>query len=156
MTCTIPSRIRLFALIGLALSALFSVTAHAERSQDFGEYVVHFNALPSGFIPSATARQYGIVRSKQRAILNVSVLKKNKLGTSAAAVEADVDVLATNLNGQSRSIDLRQVQEEAAIYQLGTFRITDAETLDFILNVTPKGSKATYTVKFRQQFFVGN
>ncbi len=151
-----PSRIRLLALVGFALASLLSFGAHAERSQDFGDYVVHFNALPSGFIPPETARQYGIVRSKQRAILNVSVLKKNDLGTSSSAVEAEVDVFATNLTGQARSIDLRQVQEEAAIYQLGTFRVTNSETLDFVINVKPKGSKATYTVKFRQQFFVGN
>jgi len=54
------------------LPFLFSIlvaltsTAHAENSQDFGDYVVHFNALNTNHLPPTVTREYGIKRSKNR------------------------------------------------------------------------------------------
>ena len=41
-----------------------------------------------------------------------------------------------------------------AIYQLGAFKIHNEETLDFTIEITPRGEDRPYIVKFRQQFFV--
>ena len=40
-----------------------------------GEHVVHFSALGTDQLPPEIARAYNIVRSKNRAMLNVSVLQ---------------------------------------------------------------------------------
>jgi hypothetical protein len=48
---------------------------------------------------------------------------------------------------------MREVTEGSAIYQLGEFRVTDQEVLNFTIDVQPKGENQTLTVKFRQQFF---
>jgi hypothetical protein len=136
----------------MGLLMVLSWTLKAEQSQDFGDYVVHFNALPTSFLTPKTAQDFDIVRSKQRAILTVSVMKK-VLGTTGQSVPTDVSAKAINLNNQVKEIDMREVTEGSAIYQLGEFRITDQEILNFTIDVRPKGENQTLTVRFRQQFF---
>jgi hypothetical protein len=134
-------------LIGLMLGLATSV--RAENSQEVGDYIVHYNALSTESLPPTVARAYGITRSKNRGLLNVSVLKKGGL---FEGVNADIDATATNLTGQLRSIDLRRVQDQNAVYYLADFSVTDRETLDFSLMVTtPDGARGS--IKFRQQFY---
>ena len=49
-----------------------------ENYKDFGDYVVHFNALSTADLPAEVARGYGITRSKNRAMLNVSIIRKEE------------------------------------------------------------------------------
>jgi hypothetical protein len=136
------------------LSLLFAVSTPclAENSQDFGEYVVHFNALNTTYLPPDTTRQYGLKRSKNRGMVNITVLSK-MLGTAGKPVSASISATATNLTGQKRDISLREIREGPAIYYIGDFPITNEETLRFKVNVRPEGQKDTFEVDFRQQFF---
>ncbi len=131
---------------------VLSVTAYAENSQDFGDYVVHFNALSTTHVPPAVTKEYDIKRSKNRGMINISVLRK-MLGTTGEPVNADISATATNLTGQKRDISLREIREGTAIYYIGVFPITHEETLRFSVNVKPQGSSETQEVKFKQQFF---
>ena len=87
----------LLALLFLVLPLLLPATAQAEQFQDFGDYVVHFNALPTSFLDPAVAKNYRIVRSKNRAMLNITVLKK-VMGTAGSPVRATVTASAKNLS----------------------------------------------------------
>lgn len=140
----------LFSIFTLLVSGL----AQAENSQDFGDYVVHFNALNTNQLPPAVTKQYGIKRSKNRGMINIAVLAK-MLGTTGKPVAAKVIASAKNLTGQSRDIKLREVREGTAIYYIGEFPVTNEETLRFTVEVTPENSKDRYTVDFKQQFFTG-
>lgn len=140
---------RLIAFLALSLSA---PGLHAEQSQDFGDYVVHFNAIGTDFLPPKVAKEYSIKRSNQRAMLNIAVQKK-KLGTSVQPVTAKVTAAAVNLAGQSKDIKLREIREPYAIYYIGEFSISNEETLKFTVDVMPEESGDPLTVKFRQQFF---
>ncbi len=64
-------------LIALLLSGFFAFTSNAmaQQSQDFGDYVVHYNALNTNFIPPQVAKSYAIKRSSSRALLNITILK---------------------------------------------------------------------------------
>jgi hypothetical protein len=137
----------LFSLLIAASSASF-----AENSQDFGDYVVHFNALNTTYLPPTATHEYGIKRSKNRGMINIAILYK-MLGTAGKPVAAAVTANATNLTGQKRDISLREVREGPAIYYIGDFPITNEETLRFNVNVKPEGQKETYEVNFKQQFF---
>ncbi len=123
--------------------------ASAESSQVVGDYVVHFNALSTESLPPAVARAYGITRSKNKGLLNISVLRK---GGNFEGVEAEIEVSATNLTGQLREINLRKIQEQNAIYYISEFSVADQETLDFSIKVTTADNK-TGNMKLRQQFF---
>lgn len=141
-----------FRLIAFLLLSFSALTLHAEQSQDFGDYVVHFNAIGTDLLPPKIAKEYGITRSNQRAMLNIAVQKK-KLGTSVQPVTAKVTATALNLAGQTKDIKLREIREPYAIYYIGEFSVSNEETLKFSVDVTPEGSSEALTVKFRQQFF---
>lgn len=140
-----------FILAAVCL-ALAPLAAQAEQSQDFGDYVVHYSALTTEMLPPDVAKAYDIDRSKNRALLNITVLKK-VIGNPGTPVEADVEAEATNLTGQLRDIEMRLIREDSAIYHVGTLSVSDEETFDFHVRVTPKGADKPLIVRFRKQFF---
>lgn len=144
------ARFPLVLLVAVLLAA--GGRAHAEQSQDFGDYVVHFNALTTDMLPPQVASGYNIQRSSNKVLLNITVLKK-VLGAAAGPVEAKVDAEAVNLTDQHHDIAMREVKEQGAIYYLGTLNVDNRETYDFTVNVTPEGLQQPFVVRFRQQFF---
>jgi hypothetical protein len=122
---------------------------YAESSQPVGNYIVHYNALSTESLPPSVAKAYGIARSTNRGLLNVSVLKK---GSGFEGVESDVKVNATNLTGQLRKIDLQTIKEQNAVYYIGVFSVANEETLDFSIDVTTPDHQHG-NIKLRQQFF---
>jgi len=139
-------------IITLALLSLFigfQSLAFAENSQPIGNYIVHYNALSTETLPPTVAKAYGITRSKNKGLLNISVLKK---GAGFQGVDADINVSATNLTGQLRNIELRKIVEQNAVYYISEFSISDRETLDFSIQVKTADNQ-TGNIKLRQQFF---
>lgn len=132
---------------------ILSATAQAQQARDFGDYVVHYNALNTDLLSPQVAQQYGIRRSSSRAMLNVTVLEKQP-GEPGNPVRAAVEGSAKNLTGQIRDIEFREIEESAdAIYYIGELSVRNMETFDFTVRVTPEGADETLTVKFRQQFY---
>jgi len=137
-------------LLGMVL--LLPGTLSAENSKDFGQYVVHYNALATDMLPAEVARKYAIRRSQNSGMINVTVLKK-VLGSPGQPVHALAEVSAQNLAGQSRSIEMREIREGNAIYYIGVFRVAHEETLKFDLKVRPQGTPDTFPVQFSQDFY---
>ncbi len=121
----------------------------AASDVDIGDHVVHFSAQSTDQLPPEVARAYGIVRSKNRAMLNVSVLKE---GTTIA-VTADVTVRTVNLAGQLKNVTMRKIQEQEAIYYIGETGIANRETLIFNISITPEGATEASDVSFTRQFY---
>ena len=124
-----------------------------EGSKDFGEYVLYFNALLTDQLSPEIAREYGIVRSKSPAMLNVSIHHKLASGMTEAVTGA-VSASAINLNGQLKTMTLRELREENAIYYIGELAITDGEVLIYTVDATPSNDPSRFTVRFKKQFFV--
>jgi hypothetical protein len=118
-------------------------------SEIIGDHVVHFSAQTTDQLPPEVARAYSIVRSKNRAMLNVSVLR----ASDNTAVEAGVTVKAVNLTGQLKNITMRQIDEQNAIYYIGEVAIANRETLIFDISVTPEGEDSPSELRFKRQFF---
>jgi hypothetical protein len=116
---------------------------------DIGNHIVHFSAQSTDQLPPEVARAYSIVRSKNRAMLNVSVLRKD----DGTPVVANVTVKTVNLTGQLKSVTMRQINEGDAIYYIGEVAIANRETLVFDISVTPEGSNIASDVRFKRQFF---
>lgn len=121
--------------------------------KDFGNYEVHYNAVRTDALTAEVARSYGIQRSTNRVMLNVTVLQKDADRAPRKPVEADVNVDAYNLNGQLKDLEIRRVSEGDAIYYIGEVSIAGAEILVFDIAVTPAGMQAPLTVKFKREFF---
>lgn len=118
-------------------------------SVDIGEHVVHFSAQTTDQLPPEVARAYGIVRSKNRAMLNVSVLN----AADNTAVAAVVAVKTVNLTGQLKNITMQEITEGDAIYYIGEAAIANRETLVFDISVTPEGVSVASEVRFKRQFY---
>lgn len=137
----------------LVTTLTFSGTLAAQQSQDFGTYVVHYNALNTNLVPPEVAKAYGITRSPSRALLNVTVLKK-MMDTPGTPVDASVTAAATNLTGQRRDIGLREIRESGgAIYYIGEFPVHNLETYRFDVQVAVEGETEPLAVRFTQQFY---
>ena len=121
----------------------------AASDVDIGDYVAHFNAQSTDLLSPDVARAYGIVRSKNRAMLTVSVIEKD----SRKSVPADVTVRAVNLAGQLKNVTMRRVPEQEAIYYIGETGISNRETLTFNIRITPEGATAASNVSFTREFF---
>ncbi len=118
-------------------------------STDIGAHVVHFSAQSTDQLPPEVARAYNIMRSKKRAMLNVSVLEK----ATNSPVAAAVTVKTVNLTGQLKSVTMREINEQDAIYYIGEVPVANRETLIFDISVMPDGKDQSSDVRFKRQFF---
>ncbi len=116
---------------------------------DIGDYTVHFSAQSTDQLPPEVARAYNIVRSKNRAMLNVSVIRK----ADQAPVTAAVSVKTVNLTGQLKDVTMRQIDEQEAIYYIGETPVANRETLIFDISVQPDGADKASDVRFKRQFY---
>ena len=116
---------------------------------DIGSHVIHFSAQSTDQLPTRVAQQYGIVRSKNRAMLNVSVLEA---GTNIP-VTADVTVKTVNLTGQLKNVTMRKIEEQEAIYYIGETPVANQETLIFDISVMPQGAAEASDMRFKRQFY---
>jgi len=137
-------------LAALCLCSVAAV-AHAEISQKFGNYEVHYNALTTDELQPEVARTYKIERSKTRGLVTMSVLKKNSVG-ALTPVPAKLTVYATNLTQQLSNITMREIKEGTAIYYLGEFRVGPPDTLTFTATVEVAG-EPKHEMTFDQKFF---
>ena len=143
----------IFSLLFLAGMLAASTNTEAQQSQDFGDYVVHYNALNTNFILPQVAQGYGIKRSSSRALLNITILKK-VMDNPGTPVNAVVTASGTNLTGQRREIEIREIKDaEGAIYYIGEFPVHNLETYNFTVEVQAEGEDEPLVVKFRQQFY---
>lgn len=129
------------------------VLSATESSKDFGDYIVHFNAIRTDELTPEVAREYSIVRSQNRAMLNVSILRKQE-NAPAVPVAGAVAASAVNLTGQLKNLLVREIREGDAIYYIAETPITNGEVLVFSIDVTPQNEPSRFSIRFQKRFFV--
>jgi hypothetical protein len=122
--------------------------------QQFGDFEIHYNALRTDELAPEVARAYGIQRSANRVMLNVSLLRKDASGRTAP-VDGTVSASAYNLNGQTKGLEMRRITEGSSVYFIGEVGISGTEILVFDINAAPLDQSAKYTVQFKREFFAG-
>jgi hypothetical protein len=120
-----------------------------ETMKDIGDHIVHFSAQSTDQLPPEIARAYNIVRSKNRAMLNVSILRES----DNVPVAGDVTVKTVNLTGQLKNVTMRRVDEQDAIYYIGETPVANRETLIFDITVRPEGVDTPSDVRFKREFY---
>jgi hypothetical protein len=141
----LPVLLSLVAGLGLA-------PALAENSTKVPGYTIHHNAITTDQLAPDVARSYGIQRSRNRGLLNVSVIK-DVPGTTGTAATATVKATSRNLQGLIRELPMREVRDGTAVYYLGEFPVEHQETLSFTVQVRPQGETTSYTAELSQEFF---
>ena len=121
-------------------------------SADIGDHVVHFSAQSTDQLSPEIASVYNIVRSKNRAMLTVSIIRK----TDNHSVPGEVTVKTVNMTEQLKNVTLRRIDEPGepgAIYYVGVTPVANRETLKFDISVTPEGVDGVSMVRFIRQFY---
>lgn len=138
--------------ISLLVFTCVSMAFATPESQTFDDYTIHLNAFNSDTLQPSMAKAYNIIRSKNRGLLTISVVKKSD-STSGLPVKARVQAKATNLTGQLKDIEIREIHDGDAVYYISIFPVADKEVLDFTIHVKPENDGGPYVVQMRQQFF---
>jgi hypothetical protein len=152
----------LIACSALALAACGSPRQSQPRTaapsepthREFGDFELHFNAVRTDELTPEVARAYGIERSANRVLLNVSLLGKDASGRTTP-VDGTVSATARNLNGQLKSLTLRRITEGSSVYFIGEVGISGTEILVFDIEAAPLGAPGRYTVQLKREFVAG-
>lgn len=140
------SRLAIFLLTAcLGASAMAADTIDANRKKDFGDITVHYNTFTSSFLPPETAQYVGVVRSKEKGLINVTVIK------GVAPVAAQVTGTIKDLGGKSEILTFKQIEEKGGISYLAPYSVTQREYKTFTINVET-GGKA-HGFQFNQELF---
>ncbi|WP_448248272.1 DUF4426 domain-containing protein [Thalassotalea agariperforans] len=141
---------RLFTYV-ISLSALLlSIAVPAQNMQKLGSLDVHYIAINSTFLTPDIAKTYGITRSKINALINISVLDNSLAGKPTKT--ANVYGTATNLLGQSKTLEFVEVKEGDAIYYLAELNFSNEEIFRFDIKINTQDSNET--LKFQHKFYV--
>jgi len=136
----------------LALAFLVPFSAQAEQAKDFGKYRIHYSAIQTSFLSPKITRSYGISRSRNRLMLNIAVQEKSAEGKMTPII-ASVNVTATNLTGQLKSLSMRPIHDGKVIYYIGELGVANGETLNFKIDVQPENTNENLVFSFRQKFY---
>ena len=140
------NRLAVFLLTAcLGVSAMAADTIDANRKKDFGDITVHYNTFTSSFLQPEIAQKIGVVRSKERGLINVTVIK------GITPVAAQVTGTIKDMFGKSEILTFQQINEKGGINYLAPYSVTQREYKTFTINVEA-GGKA-HSFQFNQELF---
>lgn len=102
-----------------------------------GDLHIRASAVPTMQLPESVARGYGIERGDDRILLLVG-LRRGPEGAEAA-LTGTVEASATDLQGRTQAIAMRELRTDGFVDYVGTLVVVPPETLRFALRVTPAG-----------------
>jgi hypothetical protein len=136
-----------FLSFALVIGLLFSYPANAEQKQELGSWDVHYIALNTTFLTPEVAKQYGLVRSKFNALINISVLDRQDKSAQSVILTGE----AKNLLGVIKKLNFKQVTEGEAIYYLALLPFSDREQYRITVNINDGLEQKN--LKFQHKFY---
>ncbi|MGF1643541.1 MAG: DUF4426 domain-containing protein [Thiotrichales bacterium] len=136
--------------LAAAIGTLGFSVAIADQ-QTFGNYTLHYSAFSADFLSPQVANAYGIQRSKNRGVLNVTLTEQTGADLPKP-IEAELSATAVNVYQQVKPIKLRKLEDGGAVYYIAEFPIANQELLNFQISAHRSGTEVG-TVKFQKQFF---
>ena len=134
-------------ILALAILLLARPVA-AEQFKAFGDVEIHYVVVNTLFLQPEVAARYGVVRSSDRAIVNLSVL-----GHDGVALLGTAEGASINLLSQRTPLAFSTVREGDAIYYIAPIRYTDRDVLRFDLTVTLP-DRAPMRFEFQQPMYI--
>lgn len=126
---------------------LFSYQVNAEQKRVLGNWDVHYIALNTTFLTPQVAKQYGIVRSKFNALINISVLDRKDKTAQSPVLTGE----AKNLLGVIKKLTFKQVTEGKSIYYLAVLPFSDQE--QYRISIDINDGLEQRTLKFQHKFY---
>ncbi|ARN73729.1 DUF4426 domain-containing protein [Oceanicoccus sagamiensis] len=140
---------KLLFLVALAFGNL--AVAQPDTTKVFGDYDVHYSVLNSTFISPTVAQTYGIVRGKDRALINIAVRQRLERGETRAK-KSMVSGSSSDLI-HSAPLNFTEIVEQDAIYYIAELRFNNKELRTFTISIQPDANIAPYTLKFNKTLY---
>lgn len=140
---------KLILYFSLMAGLIFTLPGAAEQKKTLGDWDVHYMAVESTFLTPEVAKAYGIVRSKNSVLVNISVLDRNSKKAQNVAIMGS----ARNLLGTEKKLSFKEVVEGDAIYYLAILPFRDEEHYRF--NIRLMQGNNQQTLKFEQKLYKG-
>jgi hypothetical protein len=135
----------------LLLAGVLPMLAHAQQSEMFDNYELHYTVVNSTFVAPEVAASYGITRGKKRAFLNLAVREHN--GDTAVTRPMLLQGRTWDLiHGQT--FEFKEIREGDAVYYIAEFKFINEEWRFFEIDFRPEGANKTYTFKFKHQLYI--
>lgn len=134
------------------LHAQVDQTKEITTSQKFGDHTVHFNVFNSTDIPASVAEQFNLVRGKDRALVNISLVKTENSVTSLG-LPAKVSGVTRNLMQQKQDLKFIEVKEGDVTYYLAPFVFNNEELLYFDIQVKAADDALPMKVQFNRTLY---
>ena len=113
--------------------------------QTFDGFEIHYNAVNAAFVAKDAAKQVGISRAPNRALLNVTVLLADYKQS-----EAEVSGTVSGVRG-THPLQFRPIRDSGALDYVAEFEIGRGESnFSFELTVKPSGAPRAYPIAFQQ------
>ncbi len=133
-----------------ALLLFTAVGAAAQQSERFGPYELHYSVVNTTFLEPRVASTYGIVRGKNRAILNLAV--REHVGDStrprSMLLQGSTRDLIT-----AQALEFQEVREGEAVYYIAEFRFINEEWRFFTVDFRPEGAEETFRFELKHQLY---
>lgn len=124
--------------------------SHAQQSERFDQYELHYSIVYSTFLTPEVAADFGLPRGKDKAMLTLSVRD---------ADAGDIQGRPMAISGRTWDLitggpmEIKEVKEGRATYYLIPFEFLDREYRFFEFTFTPEGSNKSYDYKFKTQLW---
>mgnify|MGYP000105311589 FL=1 len=135
---------RLLAAFAILLLAGLPPLAGAQQAERFGDYEIHYSAMPTGLLNPAVAADYGILRSRSKALLMVTILHQGE------SVSGAVDARIQENDDPPTEIEMRRVRDDGWVSYIGTFDFEPGRGLNFAIMANPHAEGGPFQLAFRQ------
>jgi hypothetical protein len=140
----------LTAVIFFTFALLFSLAIQAENTKVYKLHTVHYNAFPSDSLPSQMTQKYKLKRSKNMALVNISIIK-NQPSIPIQGVKSKVTGIVKNLMAQEKELDFQEIHEGEAYYYIAQVAVEHNEMVKFKIQIKTDDNQS-YEVDFSKQF----
>jgi hypothetical protein len=123
-----------------------------KSSAQIGDFEILVNAMSTADLTPEVAQGYDIIRSENQGMVNLVLIRKAADNT-ATPISGKVLLSASNLTGQLKNMELREIVDGPSIYYIGVVVVDNRETINFDFDVQPEGSNQVLLIRFTHEFF---
>jgi len=142
---------KILLLMMLMMTPALFAMENGEQSLQVGPYKVYYNSFNTSFLSPDIAKQYGIKRTSNSGLVNISIKKFD--GENSVPVAIKLSGYFKNLLSQTQELNFRMIQEKEAIYYLADFTFSDQDRLSFTIQLDLDEKYQEQTLQFTNQFY---
>lgn len=134
------------------MSVMPAIASEQQSFKQHGDYKIFYSAFGSSFLTPEIAVANGIVRGKDRGLVNIAVVETLGVGSPA-----EVSGVVSNIFQQTQKLKFKQIKEQGTVYYLAPFKFDNEDYLTFKIKVLPESDSGqsvySYDFKFQKKMY---